>query len=83
MIVPTQNKHLAEDYYKSLPASDINRRYYEEGVQYNKPTSLLGRWRGYMDIPNKINYLKGFYPYHRTIQATEEEYYRYAASELL
>jgi hypothetical protein len=77
MIVPTQNKRLAEQYYNSLPASDINRRYYEEGLKYNKPTSFFGRLRAYMDIPNKISHLKGFYPYHRTVQATEEEYYRY------
>lgn len=80
MIVPTQNKRLAEEYYKTLPASDINRRYYEEGLQYHKPTTFFGRLMGYFEIPSKIATLKAFYPHHRTVTATDEEYHKFVQS---
>ncbi len=83
MIIPTQNKHLAEDYYNKLPAGDINRRYYEEGLTHDKVDGVWARLRAAADIPNKLKTLNGFYPYQRIIRATEQQYYEYSEVNFL
>lgn len=75
MIIPTQNQRLAEQHYNTLPAGDINRKYYEEGLTHDKPSGTWARLRAAADIPYKLKTLSAFYPYQRIIKATEEQYY--------
>ena len=74
MLLPTQNKEFARQYYNTLPADDINHQYYQKGLKYQTPTKFLDVLGAYFNIHHKIDALSKFYPYHRTIQATKLEY---------
>ena len=76
MILPNQNRYLAKEYFDSLPTTDVNRQYFE-GTKYQTPTNTFARLYNFLTIPQRIETLKGFYPYQRTIVATEQEYKAY------
>lgn len=75
MLLPTQNKQLAKEYFDSLPENDLNRKFYNDGLAYKPSSTFIGKLVDCADIPRKISTLKHFYPYQRVIQATETEYY--------
>ena len=47
MLLPNNNKQLAKKYFDTLPASDVNKKYYDEGLKYESPTSFLGTFVNY------------------------------------
>lgn len=73
MMLPTQNLHLAQKYYDSLPATDVNKRFFEQGKKYEpvvfSESPLGGIW-SMLTINSKLNYLNGFYPHQKVVQAT-------------
>jgi len=73
MILPGQNKYLAKQYFDSLPSGDSSRQYFE-GTKYQSPTNTFARLYNFLTVPQRLQTLKGFYPYQRTIVATEKEY---------
>ena len=74
MILPHKNRRLAQQYFDTLPENDVNRTYYDNGVQYTPTKFSLFKMYGSFNVPAKIQYLKNFYPHHRTVLATEFEY---------
>lgn len=73
MILEHNNKSLARKYYESLPASDISKKFYEEGVKYESPSCICNRFVQSFFIKSKLETLLKFYPYQKTITQTVRE----------
>lgn len=62
MILPHNNRHLAKEYFESLPSGDVSHRYFN-GEKYSSPTTLLGKFANSFKLASKLTELQKFYPY--------------------
>eukprot|EP01016_Furgasonia_blochmanni_P042085 TRINITY_DN554_c0_g1_i4.p1 TRINITY_DN554_c0_g1~~TRINITY_DN554_c0_g1_i4.p1 ORF type:complete len:220 (-),score=72.00 TRINITY_DN554_c0_g1_i4:149-808(-) len=73
MLLPQQNKKLAQQHFDTLPENDINKKYYN-GKKYSSPSGYFSKILHYPTVPSKLNILRKFYPYQRAVTATVYDY---------
>ena len=75
---PLHNRNIPEKKFNSLTKYDDMRKYYDNGVVYEKPTSFLGRILAFRSIERKVDILADWYSFNRTCLATKFQWHKYS-----